>query len=78
MTKGLEALERIDTGQDKDCFDIIRKELKALEIIKKKEVNIYDLKEYGSKYEYNKHTNEEFQELFEEEYNLIKEVLEDD
>ena len=49
--------------------------LKALEIIKEKEVNVYDFKEYESKYEYNKHTEEEFQELTQEEYDLLKEVL---
>ena len=57
-----------------DC-DIVEKELKALEIIKEKEVNVYDFKEYESKYEYNKHTKEEFQELTQEEYDLLKEVL---
>lgn len=34
-----------------------------MKYIKEKEVNVYDFKEYESKYEYNKHTKEEFQEL---------------
>ena len=85
MSKELEAWKRVRESAENadgdaavyeigDC-DIVEKELKALEIIKEKEVNVYDFKEYESKYEYNKHTKEEFQELTQEEYDLLKEVL---
>ena len=41
MNKGLEALKRMSDGQDMDCYEIIEKELKALEIIKIKKVNVF-------------------------------------
>lgn len=91
MSKGLAILEDLKNAFTGHCrelkcetnyiqvcehkFSKIEKELKALEIIKEKEVNVYDFKEYESKYEYNKHTKEEFQELTQEEYDLLKEVL---
>lgn len=105
MSKGLEALERIEVDmeyvtrldfvepivrgevqqdlyriyhrEEKD-LDIIKKELQALEIIKKKRVdadlllmtdNVEDYNKYCSKY-----INAETQ-LAKEEFNLVKEVL---
>lgn len=62
--------EDIDTNPER-----LKNTKKALEIIKEKEVNVYDFKEYESKYEYNKHTKAKFQELTQEEYDLLKEVL---
>ena len=70
------------------CFDnyvipVIEKELKALEIIKTKNVDISMLYEIVSTVDkmfardrYNQDTNEEI--LTQEEFDLLKEVLEDD
>ena len=65
-------------------FEIIEKELKALEIIKTKNVDIdyiktcfYDKK--GGFKDYNAYVgHDEDKELTQEEYDLLKEVLEDD
>ena len=87
MIPGLEALNKIqhDFGQLKgqelvNCYEIIWKSLKALEIIKEKRVacdlltnpNVMDYKKYNShcdKYDF-------IVPLTEEEFNLLKEVLE--
>lgn len=83
MSKSLEALKRIRQETcpatympdfDKDeCCNIIEKELKALEIIKEKKVNIKlllidkDCELYNMNYGY--------EDLTQEEYELLKEVL---
>ena len=92
MSKGLEALDglRFDVSMSQDIkyieankeCDIIEKELKALEIIKKKEVNvntlinciigaIEPLEFYNEKVSANL-------KLTQQEYDLLKEVLEND
>ena len=82
--KGLEALEKIRQFHkdwkllfNKKELDIIEKELKALEIIKKKRVDIKDLiNEFDwsdGLTSYNERTNHI--PLTQEEYDLLKEVL---
>lgn len=95
MSKGLEALERIGkcyvnseskdlmfTDDYGDDYDIIERELKALEIIKKKRVacdlltnpDVTDYKKYNShcdKYDF-------IVPLTEEEFNLLKGILNDE
>ena len=95
MDKGLEALERIGkcyvnseskdlmfTDDYGDDYDIIERELKALEIIKKKRVacdlltnpDVTDYKKYNShcdKYDF-------IVPLTEEEFNLLKGILNDE
>ena len=91
MSKGLEALKCLITdlvkfpdnslayAMQKDEVDTIEKELKALEIIKKKQVNIISL--LSSIEWYNpSHYNDSVGcpigcELTQKEYNLLKEVL---
>lgn len=90
MTKGLKALDLIfdDLRQfeehflnglareDKERYKTIEKELKALEIIKEKRVDCKSLIECGDADEYN---NLWFDiPLDQEEFNLLKEVLEDE
>lgn len=76
MKTCLEVLERLSKGYiDTDDLDTIRLILKGFDIIKEKEVNVYDFKEYDSKYLYNKHTIEYFQELTPEDYALLKDIL---
>ena len=90
MSKGLEALERIvelakydvdlsydfkDLQNDKD---IIEKELKALEIIKNKGLNVAYLKSWLAKSTYEEYQEEHkgtIYEITKEEYDLLKEVL---
>ena len=60
--KSLEALELINNGQDKDLFEIIEKDLKALEIIK----------EHWS---YNKLGFVQVKPIAIEDANLLKEIL---
>ena len=57
-----------------ECCDIVEKALKALDIINKKNVWVYHLKQCNSLEEYN---NEFIDELHitQEEYDLLKEVL---
>ena len=94
---GLEALNKIDNevlygvyAQEhySNELAIIRKELKALEIIKEKNVNMFgfkrDIKQLGNRFTYkyyqsnlgNYHSGFNIQELTEEEFNLLKEVIE--
>ena len=58
---------------------IIEKELKALEIIKEKEADIYGIKNSIDVYDYNvgveNEDNFENRVLTQDEYNLLKEVL---
>ena len=87
---GLEALERIENEYSieetvfyKEDFKQVRKELKALEIIKKKSVWVGRLKSLFRKYNnnldvlrfYNAKMWVDYQ-LTKEEFNLLKEVLE--
>ena len=87
---GLEALERIENEYSieetvfyKEDFKQVRKELKALEIIKKKSVWVGRLKSLFRKYNnnldvlrlYNANMWVDYQ-LTKEEFNLLKEVLE--
>ena len=98
MSKELEALKRIRQETcpatymadfDKnECCDIIEKSLKALEIIKEKNVNMFgfkrDIKQLGKRFTYkyyqsnlgNYHSGFNIQELTEEEFSLLKEILE--
>ena len=93
-SKGLEALKIVE----KDCedleqvpygeFALIEKSLKALEIIKEKNVNMFgfkrDIKQLGNRLTYkqyqsnlgNYHSGFYIQELTEEEFSLLKAVLE--
>lgn len=77
MSKGLEALKEIKSEpfsweKLKDSLDTIEKELKALEIVKKKLVDVNWLKGCDELEDYNFCNNIE---LTQEEYNLLKEVL---
>lgn len=92
---GLEALEIIagdNSYCDEETFyynkEIVEKSLKALEIIKEKNVNIFsfkrDIKQLGNRFIYkyyqnnlgNYHSGFNIQELTQEEFNTLKEVLE--
>ena len=91
MSKGLEALERVkkfsvllDSEKDivKDLVEIIpntlktiEKELQALEIIKNKGVDILALQHYQNASQYNFSLRGKFSQLTEEEFNLLKDVL---
>lgn len=81
----LEALYLIDTKfvhkewnnkprETEKCFDIVETALKALEIIKKKRVNVQALFYSSSCDDYNKHYNH-YEDLTQEEYELLKDVL---
>lgn len=86
MSKGLESLERLKNtllaeGYWQDVLQdvaIVEKELKALEIILKKKVNVYDEIYQTNDYEDYKenfgYTQAQF-DLTEEEYYLIKGLL---
>lgn len=84
MSKELEALNKIqhDFGQLKgqelvNCYEVIEKSLKALEIIKEKNVDIRRIEVCYTVKDYNKGRDEHLNyELTEEEYETIKEVLE--
>ena len=87
MSKGLEALKELTnellghtallTDDDVKAKEtIIEKELKALEVIKNKKVNVFLLINCDSLEEYNSQTYVYPQrQLTQEEYNLLKEVL---
>ena len=77
MSKGLKALDRVIRNPifyDTKDTDIIEKELKALEIIKKKRVIMTWIFDCKSIHEYNSLVIGKYI-LNEEEYNLLKEVL---
>lgn len=92
MSKGLEALKEIKEHIHYDCFlekdwdrlDLIERELKALEIIKNKQIDIWQLRlcmsfnltttKEEQLNEYNKR-HATFLHLTQEEYDLLKEVL---
>ena len=93
MSKGLEAFERIqcnyvhvfkarENGKTQLVHDLntIKKEIKALEIIKEKQVDIVGVLIYAFKEKkgcefYNSYTSKEEHKLTQEEYDLLKEVL---
>lgn len=84
--KSLEALYYLDdiahgrkmNHDPHELEQIIEKELKALEIIKNKEINIHalllHLKRFDSPDGYNVFVGDKYK-LIQEEYNLLKEVL---
>ena len=80
---GLEALNKIqhDFGQLKgqelvNCYEVIEKSLKALEIIKEKEVNMQVFNQCEDVETYNKvYIKQKDRQLTQEEFNLLKEVL---
>ena len=89
MSKGLEALENIGfeplyqnedgsfqrvRDENKEDFEIIEKELKALDIINKKDVQIWWLKDSDSCAHYNRAVGTN-QRLKRTEYDLVKGVL---
>lgn len=96
MSKGLEALKRIGIihiskggnrmfdeylfREYKEEYNIIEKELKALEIIKKKEVNFEVFGAFETYKDYEIYYDKKFHlienKLTEEEFNLLKEALE--
>ena len=81
---GLEALNKIqhDFGQLKgqelvNCYEVIEKSLKALEIIKEKEVNMQVFNQCEDVETYNKvYIKQKDRQLTQEEFNLLKEGLE--
>ena len=96
MSKGLKALDRIKKahyiamacmGIDKPdietekAIDIIEREIKALEIIKNKKVNMFhiwvfdDYEQYKAHYPFSEYSAEEDM-LNAEEFNFLKEVFE--
>ena len=98
MSKGLDALkiiydmEDLQGGRDKfwNAYRVIEKELKALEIIKKKNVFVWgfihrikEIKDFEYTYDYYKthygyfHSGYKFELLTQEEYDLLKEILDD-
>lgn len=93
MSKGLKALDdlRFDVSMvqyinyleaNKEC-DIIEKEPKVLEMLKKKKVNLFhiwvfdDYEEYKAHYPFSEYSAEEDM-LTEEEFKFLKEVLENE
>lgn len=86
MSKGLEALKEhiialksMGYTRCEEWLDliVIEKELKALEIIKEKELNIFFVKRFVKRYnrkDFNYQCRYE-QQLTQEEYDLLKEVL---
>ena len=88
--KGLEAFEEIKAvmsklfGDVEKCnksLDIIEKELKALEIIKEKRVNaiiLFHYSNYKTPFKYNRCIMDHDRQLTQKEYDLLKEVLNND
>ena len=86
MSKGLEALKFIQFA-DSESKEIVEKELKALEIIKKKKVQVAYLHSMWDDFETTFNSNDEDvrwlynegrpkkEQLTKEEYDLLKEVL---
>ena len=75
LARNVESLE-IDTFYEcKGAYQTLEKSLKALEIIKKKTVDIWLIQNKKTLKQYNSMVDESRQ-LTEEEFNLLKEVLE--
>lgn len=79
MSKYQEALDKLYEGYEngmagRHYYDIIERELKALEIIKKKNVLIMAIKECKYLKVYNLNLEED-RRLTQEEFNLLKEVF---
>ena len=84
VERDCEDLEEVPYGE----FALIKKSLKTLEIIKEKNVNMFgfkrDIKQLGNRFTYkyyqsnlgNYHSGFDIQELTEEEFSLLKEMLE--
>lgn len=70
-----EALERGILEEDAEAVWTIRRELKALEIIRKKGINIRELKFSYSLTEYNICKGDGSERLNQEEYDLLRRVL---
>lgn len=66
---------KVDEMFINNSFEIIEKSLKALEIIKEKEVNVGLLSRCANAERYNKGICYELRYLTQEEYDLLKEVL---
>ena len=86
MSKGLEALKELKVWatngyfacKPSECDELaepIEKELKALEIIKNKGVDILALQYYENSSQYNFSLRGKFSQLTEDEFDLLKEVL---
>lgn len=83
MNKGLEELKKIEYKWQYGVFtfipnfEIIEKELKALEIIKEKQANVSALLELDNLQQYNDYCDivSGCKKLTQEEYDLLKEVL---
>lgn len=87
MNKGFEALERLvccdeELGYSIECFDrdlnIVKKELRALEIIKEKGIDVEAFKNYQTVIAYNwsiRFERYKRKELIQEEFDLLKEML---
>ena len=85
MSKGLEALEELKESckthmgtmvyiLQEDKFETIEEELKALEIIKNKEVNVFIFLHSGDLETYNDMV-EDNRKLTQEEYDLIRSMI---
>ncbi len=70
-----EDLRRGIFEEDAEAVEIIQRELKALEIINKKGVNIWELRYSYSVNEYNICKGDTNKSLTQEEYDLLKEVF---
>ena len=71
-------MQEEEAKETKNAFEVIEKSLKALEIIKEKAVDVYILFDLGLE-EYNKYVLKRYgtyYQLTQEEFNLLKEVLE--
>ena len=80
MSKGLEFLKTIITTDElKPQLEQVKKELKALKIIKNKEVNMQVFNQCEDVETYNYvYKKQEERQLIKEEFELLKEVLCDD
>lgn len=81
MNKILVAFEKLTNckcsslSEQFECIEIIRMALKVLEIVKKKEVEINYLRQCFLLEHYNARFSTRWQQLTQEEFNLLKEVL---
>ena len=80
MSKELEALNDLNDENivyvHKDYWNEIQKKLKALEIVKEKEVNVFIFLHSGDLETYNDMCETEEEKITQEEYELLKEMLE--